>query len=168
MRVIKLAIISVVVLFLVVTAFSLLLPSNVIVSRAIDINAALPAVFPLVNNVGKWSVWMQNFDTATVTVSPNTVGRGATFTTNQLVIKIVESSPQKISAIWQSGENRPLPGEFNFFTSDSSSTITVQWQFTQKVKWYPWEKFASIVSDKALGPYMEQSLDNLKKYAEEQ
>ena len=81
-------------------------------------------------------------------------------------VNIDASGPEKISATWQSGDSRPLPGEFNFIGGDSARHITVQWQFDQKVKWYPWEKFASIVSDKALGPYMEKSLDNLKSVVE--
>jgi hypothetical protein len=35
------------------------------------------------------------------------------------------------------------------------------------LKWYPWEKFASIIFDRQLGPYMERSLGNLKKLAED-
>ena len=50
-------------------------------------------------------------------------------------------------------------------TQAGNSTI-VQWYFDFKVKWYPWEKFGSIVFDKELGPPMEQSLEQLKKLCE--
>jgi len=42
----------------------------------------------------------------------------------------------------------------------------VQWQFEQKLKWYPWEKFASLMSDKIMGPMMEANLDELRKLVE--
>jgi hypothetical protein len=42
----------------------------------------------------------------------------------------------------------------------------LQWYFDIKLRWYPWEKFGSIVFDKQLGPPMEKSLGNLKKLLE--
>jgi hypothetical protein len=167
MKILKLAIISVVGLFLLVTVFSLLLPSNVIISRAIDINAPLDSVYPLVSDLSYWPAWMENYASSkTELSSASSKGKGAALKMGEVKVIINESDPKKISATWQSGESRPLPGEFNFIGTDTSGHLTVQWQFNQKVKWYPWEKFASIVSDKALGPFMEKSLDNLKNLAE--
>lgn len=166
MKILKLAVISVVGLFLLVTAFSLLLPSNVIISRAIDINAPIDSVYANVNDLSRWPAWMDNFDTSTMSLSPVHQGKGAYIKMDKVKVLIGNTENKKITATWQSGENRPLPGEFNFFANDSSGHLTVQWQFNQAVKWYPWEKFASIVSDKALGPYMEKSLDNLKLISE--
>ena len=166
MKIIKLAFISCIGLFLLVTAFSLLLPSNVIISRAIDINAPLDSVFPMVNDLSHWSAWMDNYDPSKTTISSIKQGKGASIQMDKVKVMINESGAKKILATWQSGDSRPLPGEFNFITGDSTGHLTVQWQFNQKIKWYPWEKFASIVSDKALGPYMEKSLDNLKNLVE--
>jgi hypothetical protein len=85
---------------------------------------------------------------------------------DKTTVTIKEALPGKIKALWQTGKKDPVEGEFNFFAKDSAAPITLQWNFTQKVKWYPWQKFASIVSDKTLGPFMEKSLENLKKEAE--
>ena len=50
---------------------------------------------------------------------------------------------------------------------DSLQKITVvQWQFEQKIKWYPWEKFGSMMNDKILGTMMEKNLGNLRKLVE--
>jgi hypothetical protein len=43
-----------------------------------------------------------------------------------------------------------------------SDTTVVQWYFDFRLKWYPWEKFGSIVFDQQLGPSMESSLENLR------
>jgi hypothetical protein len=42
----------------------------------------------------------------------------------------------------------------------------VQWQFEQKVKWYPWERLGSMMNDKILGTMMEKNLNNLKALVE--
>jgi hypothetical protein len=44
----------------------------------------------------------------------------------------------------------------------------VQWYFDFVFRWYPWEKFSSIVYDKQLGPAMEKSLNNLKDLIEKE
>jgi hypothetical protein len=50
---------------------------------------------------------------------------------------------------------------------DSLQKVTVvQWQFEQKIKWYPWEKFGSMMNDKILGTMMEKNLGNLRKLIE--
>ena len=165
MRFIKLGLISIVFLFLVVTAISLLLPSTINISKAIDINASLDSVYSNVNDVTKWRSWFANYDSSYIIFTKRSTGKGASIIMNKTTITITESSPDKIRTLWLSG-SKSLYGEFNFFKRNTSSQITVQWHFIQHVKWYPWEKFASIVSDKMVGPVMERSLDNLKKLAE--
>jgi hypothetical protein len=165
MRFIKLGIISIVFLFLVVTAMSLLLPSTVNISRAVDINAPFDSIYNSINDVSKWKNWYANFDSANVTLSQQTVGKGAVITVNNTRVTILSSDRNKIKTSWQFGK-KSLEGDFNLFKHDSSNVVTVQWHFTQQLNWYPWEKFASIVSDKVMSPGMEKSLDNLKKAME--
>jgi hypothetical protein len=80
---------------------------------------------------------------------------------------VVTSTQTQIKTNWQVGKGQIIPAEFNFVEQNGSDYIALQWKFVQQVKWYPWEKFASIVSDKILGQFMEASLDNLKKHAEQ-
>ncbi len=166
MRFVKLGLISIVFFFLLLTAFSLLLPSQTNISRAIDINAPADTVYNYVNNILKWKSWYPNYDSSKVSLSSATAGRNASLTMDKTTVTIKEALPRKIKALWQTGKNNPVEGEFNFITKDSVSSMTLQWNVTQKVKWYPWQKFASIVSHKTLGPFMEKSLENLKKEVE--
>ncbi|MCY7421616.1 MAG: hypothetical protein LH478_07715 [Chitinophagaceae bacterium] len=167
MRVIKLGILSVVVLFGLITAMSMLLPSQVIISRAIDISKPMDSVYQAVANLTRWQGWMDNYDAATTSFSTPSKGKGAYIKMGKVRVDITAIEPNKMDGIWKSADNRPLAGSFNFVSSNNRQTVTVQWQFIQKVQWYPWEKFASITSDKVLGPYMEKSLDNLKKLLED-
>lgn len=165
MRFIKLAIISFVFLFLLITAISLLLPSTINVSRAIDIMGPIDSVYRNINDVANWKKWYANYDSAGVSFSGKTSGEGSSITMNKTTVTIVKSSADKIKTAWQSG-SKTLEGEFNFIRQNNASEITVQWLFVQHVKWYPWEKLALIVTDKTIGPVMEKSLDNLKMVVE--
>lgn len=160
---IKLAGISLVILFMLATAMSLLLPSTIIVSRAIDIQTPAPTLYNLVRDGNQWRHWMDNYDSTNASVSSQRYGAINMGSTHVVITKV---SPKKISSTWQVNQGRKMMGDFNIISTRDSSRTTLQWAFTQKVKWYPWEKFASILSDKALGPYMEKSLDNLKLFAE--
>lgn len=168
MRLIKLGFISAVVLFIVITGISLLLPSSIIISRAIDIHADLSVVYPKVAKLSNWKQWYAFNDTTVFSVSSNDSGRGAELTIDNSKITLGEVTNKKIKAFWSLHENNQMQGEFNFITTDSinASHITIQWQVIHKVKWYPWEKFASIVADKSIGSFMEESLDRLKVISE--
>lgn len=168
MRFVKLGLISIVFFFLLLTAFSLLLPSQTNISRAIDINAPADTMYDYVNNIAKWKSWYADYDSSKVSLSSQTAGKGASLTINKTTVTLREALPGKIKAVWQTGKSNLVEGEFNFIAKDSASSMTLQWNFIQKVKWYPWEKFASIVSHKTIGPFMEKSLENLKKEAEKQ
>ena len=162
MHLIKLGVISIVVLFGLVTAISLLLPSEVIVSRPIDLKASPDSVQAYISNLENWDDWIEHSDTARFVIDKK--GNKVTFQNTH--ITILSSDPGKISTQWQVGDGTKMAGEFNFIKNAGNPVFTLQWQFTQKVKWYPWEKFASILSDKALGPYMQRSLTKLKEQVE--
>jgi hypothetical protein len=171
MRFVKLGLISFVVLFLIITAISALIPSSITITRTIDINAAYDSVYNNINDLAKWSRWLNNFDSSKFTIVGNASGKGAHLiidyvnSSAKTNVTILESSPSQVRTYWQLGQARPLTGDFYFITKANAPT-TLQWQFIQKVKWYPWQKFSLIFSDKAFGPFMEKSLDNFKQLLE--
>jgi ribosome-associated toxin RatA of RatAB toxin-antitoxin module len=164
MRFLKLGLISFAFLSIVVTALSMLLPSTINISRAIDVQAPKDRVYNLVNDFDNWNEWYDNYQPSEVTFPGVVSGKGATVIMGKTKVSHLESSSDRIQTRWET-PNDTLIGEFNFYTNSPGQT-TIQWHFSYKVKWYPWEKFASIVSDKTIGGSMEKSLDNLKKAAE--
>ncbi len=167
MRFVKLGLISAVFLFLLMWAFSLLIPSSVAVSRIVNIETSADSVYKMVNDLSQWKLWLENYDSSNALLSVNSVGNGAQLKLNNTTVTIVETSHAAIKTVWQVSKSEPLSADFNIITHQSSSPTTLQWQFNQKLKWYPWEKFAAIFTEKALAPSMEKSLDNLKKYLEQ-
>lgn len=165
MRFLKLVIISVIVLFVIITAISSLLPSKVLVSRAVDIHSSKQKVEAQLVNLPNWRNWMTdakgqrgehvyNAKTNTLSIGPTRV-------------KISSVTDSTIQTTWAASAG--MTGTFRIIDHHNiDSVITVQWQMEQEVKWYPWQKFASITKDELWGASMEKSLDNLKALLEGQ
>ena len=66
---------------------------------------------------------------------------------------------------WEYNRGRKLQCEIAVYKSTTDS-IPVSFTITEKLKWYPWEKFRALVADKAMSNAVELSLDNLKKQIE--
>ncbi|MFN4006469.1 MAG: hypothetical protein ACK4HE_03055 [Chitinophagaceae bacterium] len=170
MRVIKLGIISVVVLFVIATAIGLLMPATVRVSRTTSIEANIDTVFNMMNDIKYWKLWMANADTATIifdgikTKGPGTV---AYIGSNKVSIYPTEK-PTTVVTRWQGVKSNSDQYSYMELYHDSTNTSTtiVNWYFEQQLGWYPWERLGSMMNDKILGPLMEQSLDALKRKLE--
>jgi hypothetical protein len=157
MRIIKLAVISIIVIFLILTGMGLLLPSHILVSRAVDIRGSVSKTKELALRLQNWQQWMTDAkgDKAPHVYTSNSLSIGAT------VIRPVTVTDSTFITSWTPGnEMTSTLRVIDHHTADS--LITVQWQMEQKVKWYFWEKFASITKDEIWGGAMEKSLENLK------
>ncbi len=167
MKFIKLGIISLVIFGLLLTGISLLLPSTINISKAVNISAPADSVFTRINDLSRWQTWYAEYDPAQTILSANTSGKGATITLRNTKVTITSSQrPRQVAALWTSGTNASLPGSFTITAYDLSAVVTLQWLLVQKVKWYPWQKFSLLLSNNMLGPFMEKSLDNLKNELE--
>ena len=155
MRILKLFVISVVVLFLLLTAMSALLPSTVRISRAVDINAPVEKVRLQLEDLNQWEEWNEYVKAMhQKDISLDTIR------SNELKVWKTTTDMSTVQTMWQRQNGKTFPGIFHLFNSPSATTV--QWYFEFKFNWYPWEKFGSIVYDKQIGPQMEQSLSNLK------
>lgn len=159
MKFIKLFIISVVVLFLLITAFSSLLPSKIRISRAINVSAPVDSVMEKVSNMKEWELWNEY-----VKAFSSSNNYPDSIYSKELVITIIKTDTGAVHTNWRQQNGKSFPGVFNFL--GNASQTTVQWYFEFNIKWYPWEKFGSIIYDKELGPQMEKSLHNLKDLLE--
>lgn len=161
MRFVKLAIISFIVLSLVIYALSLLIPSEMRVSRAVTINANKDSVWKALKDVKAWAEWNVMLQQPLTNIVVDSNG----FKSDQLEVFIVSSPIDLIQTSWQQFGNEKIQSAFSLTAAGTDRTV-LQWYFDFKVKWYPWEKFGSIIFDKQMGPGMEQSLNNLRKRVE--
>jgi len=162
MRIVKLVMISAVVLFLLITALSLLLPSHVRISRAIDINAQKENILPLVSNLEQWKKWNRFVQIADSMHELKQI-TSSSIQTADLQIKTGQQQVNSVETIWIQNKNE---SHANIVCLPGTGYTTVQWYFDFNLDWYPWQKFQSIIYDKQLGPQMETSLENLKRLAE--
>ena len=139
-RVVKLALISAVVLFCILTAISLMIPSTVRISRAVDIEAEKNEVYPLLADTTNWKSWND-------------------LKNDRITIQLKSADSNLIHSSWSYG-GRTFEC---FYRLEKIRDVTVvNWYFDVRLKWYPWEKFASITFEKQFGPHMESSLVKLK------
>lgn len=153
MRFIKLAIISFALIFGLLTAISLLIPSRVRISKAIDLQVPKDSVRSLITDTTAWRSWhpaYQNNRPQSAAITINTI-------TDSLITATI-SSP---------GKNSLLNG-WQFYTHGESSTYTLQWYIDFKLRWYPWEKFGSLFYEATYGRMIEQGLSNLKNEVQSQ
>jgi hypothetical protein len=161
MRLLKLALISIVVLFGILTAIASLLPSHVRISRAIDIDAGAGKVYAKVSSIKAWDSWNEY-----IRFYHNKQWKENALVTDEITITINEKSDTLVTAGWQQATGNHFGSGYRIIPQDSLHS-TLQWYFDFHLHWYPWEKFQSIVYDEELGPVMEKSLQNLKRQVEQ-
>jgi len=144
MRIIKLGFISLIVFTLLITFISFFFPSGVRISKAIDINTDKATVLTQLTDTSRWKQWYPGADSAQVLPE----------------ITAITDSSVKASSILENGR-RGITG-WNVYEAAVPNTVTVQWYMDFKLRWYPWEKFSSLLLEKRYGPVMEKGLENLK------
>jgi hypothetical protein len=144
-RHIKLVFISFIVLFIIVTAFSLLIPSQVRISKATRINTTREKVMAQLSDPVKWKNWYPGTDSS---------------------VMITGSTDSSVTVTGTGSGSKKIIMEWNILPGDHAREVTVQWYMNFKLRWYPWEKFASLLFEKQYGTGMEQGLNKLKKLLE--
>src|ERR1700748_3541119 len=103
MRFIKFALISIIGLFLVATAFSFLMPSHLLIGRSVNIAAPREKVMGAVGDLRAWEQWNAFIKTAPLTgktFSTPSSGKGATLRSDQLLVKIMAAGPDSVRLNW--------------------------------------------------------------------
>ncbi len=160
MRLIKLAIISFLVFFMLITGISLFFPSHVRISKAVDISAPRDSVLNKISQPVNWKHWYPGADTLSLYEADGVI-KGIRMPGNQVLMITGFNDSLVTAANSTSGRERASMG-WNLMQT-GNKTVTVQWYMDFKLRWYPWEKFSSLLLEKRYGPVMEQGLAKLKK-----
>lgn len=148
MQLIKLVIISAIAFFLLLMAFSLLIPSQVRISRAIDVQADRNKVLPYLQELPAWESWNAYIQDSS----------------GRFQVTLDQVSDSLVTSRWTAGKKSFTSGLAVY--EARPGTITIQWYFDFKLPWYPWEKLGSIVYDRQMGGTMQESLVKLKERIE--
>jgi hypothetical protein len=152
MRVIKLALISLVTFFGIITTMSLLIPSQVRISRAINIASADRVLF-LVATHNQWPRWHPLFQASDAAGLPQK---------DNFTLNTIEASDSTVRVDWMQPGKTTIINGWQLHQAGSSDSVTLQWYMDFKLKWYPWQKFSSLFYEKTYGTLMEQGLQNIK------
>lgn len=155
MRLIKLVIISLLVLATLVTALSALFPSTVIVSRAIELSANPMQIQKYTSDVKAWKYWMTDLK------QNNVQWKGDTALVGTQLIYLTSKNDSSATFNWVATGQRPYKVKLEWIPLQPGIFV-IHWSFEQHVKWYPWEKFQTLLNEKVLGYKMETELANLR------
>lgn len=162
MRVIKLGAISLVVFAVIIYLFSLLIPSQVRISRAMTIARPKDAIAGYIADMRTWPEWNKMI---TEQDSLGGIFERSDYSSSRLKVKVVSAGKDSVITSWKHGNSPAIHSGF-YLVQNLSDTTVAQWYFDFQLKWYPWEKFGSIIFDQQLGPGMESSLLQLKNIME--
>ena len=161
MRIIKLAILSFIFLFLLVTIISLFIPGNIRISKATNIAADDKIVYAYVEDLSKWKQWHPSLKN----ISENEfhVLKDSSISIRGTTISIVERKNEELVTEMSTENGRPIISGFKIIRHQQGDSATLQWYMDFKLRWYPWEKFKSLFYENIYGAQMEQGLSNLKE-----
>ena len=154
MKLIRFAFISVLVIGLLITAISSLFPSVVITSRAVEVNASSAQIQQCVKELSAWKGWMSDWKEQSVTVKDSIAHVGTQ------TIQLLSSTDSTVVVNWVATGQAPYKVQIEWLPL-KEGTYVIHWSFEQHVKWYPWEKFQTLLNEKVLGAKMEEELQHL-------
>ncbi len=166
MRLFKGFIIGLTGLFIFITIFSLFIPSRIMVTKAVVINADAAKVFTEISDLQNWKHWQPVFkrDSASINCANNSCEWESKGKKNKFTI-VVEKNNAVTATLVRKGENTVL-NTITILPVADSSQVQVEWNALVKLKWYPWEKFYGIFIEKITGQGYEDALKGLKEYVE--
>jgi len=161
MKLLKLGLISLVLLFLLATIMGSLLPSKVLVSRAVNIHAPGDTVRSKIEDIRQWTEWMEGMNDSSVNIQSSVSAQ-----IGKSQVTIAEKNDTAIVSTWVTAKGKPQISTMRIIEQPQQSVTIVQWQFEQSIGWLPWERLGSIMNDKIMGPMMENNLERLRQLIE--
>ena len=165
MRFIKLALLSFIILFLLITGISLFIPSHIRISKAINIKAEQDSIMAQIKDATKWKNWYPGLDTAKLFYEAGEV-KGVILDNKDplhpVYIIINKAEPGEITAQFITKKMLPVVNGWKTISYSTNDSVTLQWYMDFHLRWYPWEKFGSLFLESSYGAKMEKGLTNLR------
>ena len=154
MKLIRFALMSLFVIGFLITAISSLFPSKVITSRAVEVNASKWQIQHCVKDLTAWQSWMSDWKDQSFVIQDSIAKVG------MQTIQMLSSTDSAILLNWVAAGQSPYQVKLEWLPL-KEGTYVIHWSFEQHVKWYPWEKFQTLLNEKVLGAKMEEELQHL-------
>lgn len=159
-------------LFVFITILSLFIPSKLMVTRAVVINADADKVFNEISNLQNWKHWQPVFINDSANIKFETDASGISNSCeweskgkkNKVIITAKEENAITASLL-REGENDVF-NSIKVLPLADSNQVQTEWNVLIKLKWYPWEKFYGIFIEGITGQGYDDALNSLKTYVE--
>jgi len=164
MRIIKLAILSFIVLFLLVTIISFFIPGHITISKATNIAGDAEIVDPYIARLTEWRQWhpaLKNIPEKEFNILKDT-----SLAVKNTTINLVGRKDEEIVTEMRTDNGQPIISGLKVIRHLPGDSATLQWYMDFRLRWYPWEKFKSLFFENIYGVQMEQGLANLKELSE--
>jgi hypothetical protein len=153
-------------LAIMITLFSLLIPSHVKISRSVIINDTTDKIITQLNNLKNWNNWHPMFMSKDATVNYLNSGCDIVYHNKTTHLTLQSTTAKDVKFLLQGEGENDIENDIIVTPIVKQNAMQVEWRADVKLHWYPWEKFYGIFVDKLSGPGYEAALDGLKKYIE--
>jgi hypothetical protein len=150
MRILKLAFISFLFFAALLFLMSLLIPSRVRISKAINLAYADSLVLQQVSDTSQWRRW-------------HPLAQAGRIQQQTLVKKIETDTLVVMNLTHAAGSN--ITNSWALHRFGATDSLTLQWYMDFKLSYLPWHRFSSLFYEATYGRMMEQGLQNLKQQA---
>lgn len=161
------AVISFVVFFSMFTIIGLLFPSSIKSANAVVINKKKQIVLKELQITPAWINWYPFFQTNVGAYIDNADKDTTIFFNDKKEVlvynKKLDSNAVSFFAEYENGrvvEHTIVALDI----SGDSNQVQLMWNETEKLKWYPWDRFRGLVLEKAKTEYLDSVLSRFKQY----
>ena len=116
------------------------------------------------NNPSNWKNWFPSKDSIRAMYVEGEI-KGILLDSIEALM-MTEKSDSMVRAVTAGFSKRDFSMGWFVVPNSNPSQVTVQWWMDFKLRWYPWEKFASLLFDKQYGTRLEIGLRRLKDFVE--
>lgn len=162
MRYIKLILISAVVFFTMACIVSFFIPSRIRVFRMTSLANDRDTVLNQVRDLSQWKKWYPGFENERLSGEVIENGRVVRAVAGDVVLTVNESTDSSVVVAMQTG-SRPVICGWQINKDERNDSLALQGYMDFELKWYPWEKFSSLMLDKSYGDLISRGLYDLKK-----
>lgn len=166
MKFAKLFLVSVVIFFIIITAISLLIPSHVRISRAVNIAPDNDTILMKICNLEQWKNWHPQLANSALKDIITEHGQIKQASANGTVLSVEKCSDSEVIVKMLKGARR-LQNHWILIKHNPDDSLILQNYIDFNFSWYPWEKFSSLMLESSYGHVMEKALQNLARNTNE-
>jgi len=169
MRLLKHALISIIVFSILLFLLSLLLSPRISVSKSVLVSASKENILAHLTDMRDWKNWNPMLQDSSITYSYPSASAVKWETANGK-INVIELKQYAPDSIFVNISTDNVPSFNSGFTvvadADIPAVVKVEWWINEELKWYPWEKFYGLFSESLKETYLENTLESFKRYME--